>query len=72
MVCASGALSALDRRMSSMFYSALAGATPQVRANLRRSRDRFLAFRNRCGTEQCVAQAYRDRMDEIQDLSRGQ
>jgi uncharacterized protein YecT (DUF1311 family) len=72
MVCASGALAALDRRMSSMFYSALAGATPQVRANLRRSRDRFLAFRNRCGTEQCVAQAYRDSMDEIQDLSRGQ
>jgi hypothetical protein len=72
LVCASGALAALDRRMSSMFYSALAGATPQVRANLRRSRDRFLAFRERCGTEQCVAQAYRDRMDEIQDLSRGQ
>jgi uncharacterized protein len=55
-----------------MFYSALTGATPQVRASLRRSRDRFLAFRERCGTEDCIAQAYRDRMDEIQDLSRGE
>jgi uncharacterized protein len=72
MICSSGALASLDRRMSSMFYSALAGATPQVRASLRRSRDRFLAFRERCGTEDCIAQAYRDRMDEIQDLSRGE
>jgi uncharacterized protein len=58
--------------MSSMFYSALANATPQVRASLRRSRDRFLAFRERCATEDCIAQAYRDRMDEIQDLSRAE
>jgi uncharacterized protein YecT (DUF1311 family) len=71
MVCGSGALAALDRRMSSMFYSALAGGDNQVRAALRRSRDRFLAFRERCGDEACVAQAYRDRMDEITDLAGG-
>jgi uncharacterized protein len=71
MVCGSGALSALDRRMSALFYSALAGASPQVRASLRGSRDRFLNFRERCPTEDCVAQAYRDRMDEIEDMSRG-
>jgi len=69
MVCGSGALAALDRRMSSMFYSALAGASPATRAELRRSRDRFLAFRERCGSEECVAQAYRDRMDEIADIA---
>ncbi len=71
IVCGSGALASLDRRMSALFYSALAGASPQVRANLRRSRDRFLAFRERCGSEDCIAQAYRDRMDEIEDISRG-
>jgi len=69
MVCGSGALAALDRRMSSMFYSALARADAGTRAALRRSRDRFLAFRNRCGDEACVAQAYRDRMDEIEDIA---
>ncbi len=72
LVCGSGSLASLDRRMSALFYSALAGASPQVRANLRRSRDRFLAFRERCGSEDCIAQAYRDRMDEIEDISRGQ
>lgn len=70
LVCGNGTLAALDRRMSAMFYSALAGASPEVRANLRRSRDRFLAFRNRCGSEDCIAQAYRDRMDEIEDMAR--
>jgi uncharacterized protein YecT (DUF1311 family) len=72
MVCGSGALAALDRRMSSMFYSALAGAAPGTRAALRRSRDRFLAFRERCGNEACIAQAYRDRMDEIADIAGGE
>jgi len=71
MVCGSGALAALDRRMSSLFYSALAGADPATRASLRRSRDRFLAFRNRCASEECIAQAYRDRMDEIEDIAGG-
>ncbi|HEY0116456.1 MAG TPA: hypothetical protein VGB54_12125 [Allosphingosinicella sp.] len=71
MVCSSGSLAALDRRMSSMFYSALAEADGATRAQLRRSRDRFLSFRERCGSEACVAQAYRDRMDEISDMVRG-
>ncbi len=71
MVCSSPGLAALDRQMSSLFYSALADADPGTRAVLRRSRDRFLAFRERCGSEACVAQAYRDRMDEIRDIMSG-
>lgn len=71
MVCGSGALAALDRRMSSMFYSALANGDNRTKAALRRSRDRFLAFRERCGDAACVAQSYRDRMDEITDIAGG-
>ena len=71
MVCSNAGLAALDRQMSSHFYSALANSDPETRAQLRRSRDRFLAFRERCGSEACVAQAYRDRMDEIEDIERG-
>lgn len=71
MVCGNGSLASLDRRMSSVFYSALAQADNETRVALRRSRDRFLAFRDRCGDEACVAQAYRDRMDEIADISNG-
>jgi hypothetical protein len=71
MVCSSPRLAARDRRMSSMFYSALADADGRTRSRLRSSRDRFLAYRERCGNEACVAQAYDDRMDEIRDIVAG-
>jgi uncharacterized protein len=60
---------ALDRAMSSQFYSELGRGDSRVRAELRRSRDRFLAYRERCGDAACVEQAYRDRMDEIKDIA---
>lgn len=71
MVCGSGRLAALDRRMSSLYYATLEDADGRQRAALRRSRDRFLAYRERCRDETCVAEAYRDRMDEIEDIGRG-
>jgi hypothetical protein len=69
MVCGNEQLASLDREMSSRFYSALDRGDTQVRAELRRSRDRFLAYREQCDTEACVAQAYRDRMNEIEDIA---
>lgn len=69
MVCADANLAALDRAMSSQFYSALSNANRQTRGELRGSRDRFLAYRDRCPDAACVAMAYRDRMDEIRDLA---
>jgi hypothetical protein len=68
MVCSSDSLAGLDRAMSSLFYSALADADPGTRAQLRRTRDRFLAYRERCGSEACVAEAYDGRMREIRDI----
>ena len=70
MVCSSEGLAARDRAMSSLFYSALADADPRTRAQLRRTRDRFLAYRERCGNEACVAEAYEGRMQEIRDIMR--
>lgn len=70
MVCRDGGLASLDRRMSSQYYAALDQADAPTRAQLRRSRDRFLGYRERCADESCVASAYRDRMDEIRDISR--
>lgn len=69
LVCADGDLAALDRAMSSQFNSALSNADRATRAELRRSRDRFLAYRDRCPTVACVEEAYRDRMDEIRDIA---
>jgi hypothetical protein len=68
MVCSSDSLAARDRAMSSLFYSALADADPRTRAELRRTRDRFLAYRERCGSEACVAEAYDGRVQEIRDI----
>ncbi len=69
MVCGSRQLAAQDRAMSSLFYSVLSGASPRTRAELRRSRDRFLAYRDRCGSEACIADAYEGRMREIRDIA---
>ena len=40
-----------------------------LRGSTWRTRDRFLAYRDRCPDEACVAEAYRDRMDEIRDIA---
>lgn len=69
MVCADPALAAQDRRMSATFYAGLANGDDRTRAALRASRDRFLAFRNRCATPACVSQAYDDRIAEIRDIA---
>lgn len=71
MVCSSGGLAARDRAMSSQYYSALSSADSSQRRALRRTRDRFLAYRERCGTEACIAQAYEGRMREIRDIMAG-
>ena len=72
MVCSDPELARADRAMSSSFYAALANADPTARRALRASRDRFLAFRDRCGSAGCIAQAYADRIEEIRDISRGE
>lgn len=68
MVCDSDRLAAKDRAMSSEFYQALANSDPRTRRELRRSRDRFLAYRDRCRDEACVAEAYDGRVQEIRDI----
>jgi hypothetical protein len=71
MVCSDPDLAARDRRMSSVFYAALANSDDQTRAELRASRDRFLSYRGRCSTPACIAQAYDDRVAEIRDIAHG-
>ena len=68
MVCNNARLAARDRAMSAQFYSALTDANPRARRELRRTRDRFLAYRERCRDEACIADAYEGRMREINDI----
>lgn len=70
MVCRSPRLASLDRSMSSLYFSSLSNASGPARRALQASRNRFLAYRDRCASEACIAQAYQDRMREISDIMR--
>lgn len=69
-VCSDGQLASLDRAMASQFYRALAAADPGQRRQLTVTRDRFLRYRDRCGSNACIADAYQGRMREIDDIMR--
>ena len=70
-VCANPALAALDRTMSQQYRSAISRADPEQARLLGETRDRFLGFRNACGSDACIAQTYRGRMREIHDIMAG-
>lgn len=71
MVCGSGRLGSLDRRMADMYEDAMDDADRARRRLLVRTRDNFLAYRERCRDEACIAQAYQGRMREISDIMSG-
>ena len=70
-VCANAGLAALDRNMAAQYGRAVAGASPEERALLRRTRDRFIAYRDRCPNRSCIGDAYVGRMREIRDIMEG-
>jgi len=70
-VCGDAGLANLDRRMAAQFGSALSDADPEQRANLIRTRDAFLRYRDQCSTNACVAETYQGRMREIRDIMTG-
>lgn len=70
-VCNDSGLAALDRQMASQFESAVRRADPRQRALLQSTRSGFLAFRDRCRSDRCIADTYRGRMREISDIMAG-
>jgi uncharacterized protein YecT (DUF1311 family) len=70
-VCSNAGLAALDRNMSSQYRGAILEASPEQRALLRRTRDRFLEYRDRCPNRSCIGEAYVGRMREIHDIMEG-
>lgn len=67
-VCRNENLAALDRQMAAQYRSAFASADRRTRAELERSRGRFLAFRDQCPSDVCIADTYRGRIREIRDI----
>lgn len=70
-VCSDSGLASLDVSMAAQYRRALASASPAQRQALQGSRDRFLAYRDRCPNRQCMADAYTGRMREIRDIMEG-
>ena len=70
-VCSDPGLSALDVNMAAQYRRALAAADDAQRAALQSTRDRFLAYRDRCPNRQCIGDAYTGRMREIRDIMEG-
>ena len=70
-VCSDGGLAALDRNMASQYGRAVAEASPEQLALLRRTRDHFIAYRDRCPNRSCIGDAYVGRMREIRDIMEG-
>jgi uncharacterized protein len=57
--------------MASIYYAAMAQSDPATQRHLRRSRDAFLARRERCGSDDCVNAAYNARIAEIRRIASG-
>jgi uncharacterized protein YecT (DUF1311 family) len=70
-VCSHAGLAALDRNMATQYRQAMQEATPQQQALLRRTRDRFIGYRDRCPNRSCIGDAYVGRMREIRDIMEG-
>jgi hypothetical protein len=70
-VCSDSGLAALDVNMATQYRRAIGSASPEEKAVLQRSRDRFLAYRDRCPNRSCIADAYVGRMREIRDIMEG-
>ena len=70
-VCRDNGLAALDVNMAAQYRRALASGSPEQRALLQSTRDRFLRFRDRCRDRQCIGDAYVGRMREIRDIAEG-
>jgi uncharacterized protein len=57
--------------MAAQYVSAMRDAGPREARLLRSTRDRFLTYRDRCGSDRCIADAYRGRIREIGDIMAG-
>ena len=70
-VCSNAGLAALDRNMAAQYGRAIADSTPEQRDLLKKTRSRFLAYRDRCPNRSCIGDAYVGRMREIRDIMEG-
>lgn len=71
-VCNDAGLASLDRQMASQYVRAVQAADPEQQRLLQQTRLRFLRYRDGCRSNDCVADAYRGRIQEIRDIVSGE
>ena len=70
-VCSDPGLAALDRQMAADFNRGMSSGDDRQRRLLQKTRTRFLNYRNRCATDQCIQETYQSRIREIGDIMTG-
>jgi len=70
-VCGDAGLAALDRNMAAQYARSMGIASPEQRALLQRTHERFTGYRDRCPSNACIGDAYVGRMREIRDIMEG-
>lgn len=70
-ICASPALSALDRQVSQRFYSATTRVDLEQHKAIDRDQVDFLNQRARCSSDECVASVYRRRLETLHQTAPG-
>lgn len=66
-VCSSPRLAALDVEMSDLFFTIRNDADADLRAEIEAGRDEFIARRQSCRNDRCIARAYRERIAELEN-----
>lgn len=69
MICGSPSLAAKDKAMAARYHEAVDAAPVSTRRAITGSRASFIARRDRCSSESCVAAAYDERIAEIRELA---
>jgi hypothetical protein len=70
-VCNSANLASLDRQQALLFGQSWGRADAARRAELLRTRDRFLTRRDRCRSDSCATTAYLARLRELSEIMTG-
>jgi hypothetical protein len=71
LACANPALAGKERRVTTLYYSALENADRDTAQLLRSTASNFRSYLAGCATEACVSQAFDGRMREIRDILSG-
>lgn len=67
LICNSGEVAALDAELASTYQALMADSNAYGQSDLKNTQVAWLKERNRCASEGCLADAYRDRLEALEE-----